>query len=953
MPRQLLLAPFGSARGAERLLALALAEAEPRDILYLCPSPRRLRLVQADLLKAADRPAIVPPRFLSLGQLSRDLHERYGTRRRLPPELKPLLFQRILTESPSASRTGTIGNSKLEIGDSPDSPSPVSHSPSVGYAAAVARFASDIRRYVAKPDRPGLADRFKALLAGFEKPLARCLDSLSALERYEKELERLGWDDDEGIMAEAATLALEHESCRVLVLDSFVAPNRLEADLIRGLVNRAQTTLVLGYGGDPADPDYAQPARFASFIQSLGGFDVERLPEPARRQEPLFFQYPDIEEELSAVCRDYLTQGSPAGTVVCLPRLNDCAHLVSRVFERYEIPATVFPSTDLATSPPVVAVLELLTSLDSGYERIATCAALGSPFLPGLLRLDDKESPESRARAAAALNHYSRRGRIIKEKKNWDHILDRVAASEDGHLDDSEAEFLRDLERRVRKAIGLVEKMLEPADTLGRQARRLKQFLEAVDFCKNLVSDEPHADELLEDRKALYDTLDALAEFEQEFGARPEPRARFIKVLTYLIGLAERAAEPAPAGVLVLDTAETLGLNPARLYFCGLTDSRLPGAYSPDPIMPDRVRRELDMPDIDWHRDWQRFHFRRTLESSLSAPFLSFHDSSQGRPVLPTPFMSLKPAKPEPNRVLLSRAEEQIARGRAKGELLEDSIRPVDFSQDREVVKALAERFGPERPISITRLERYRRCPYAFYIDNVLGIETPEEPLYDVDARQWGLVVHRVMEKLYAQGPVRPDKLRDAALKALDATLAETDLPGFWAEVTRRVFDNLLPELVRVETELREGGYEPALPERMLRHQLADDIALQGRFDRVDVARDRFRVLDYKTGQPGNANPKAVLDGTHLQLPLYAWLYGQEAGAQPDNFGIYALREPGVIWFAGRKYTVEELVKAALENAIVVVKQVRAGRFPPEPGDERACDYCGLDHTCGRTKGAV
>jgi hypothetical protein len=204
------------------------------------------------------------------------------------------------------------------------------------------------------------------------------------------------------------------------------------------------------------------------------------------------------------------------------------------------------------------------------------------------------------------------------------------------------------------------------------------------------------------------------------------------------------------------------------------------------------------------------------------------------------------------------------------------------------------------------------------------------------------------MEKLYANGPVSVERIPDAATKALDATLKEVELPAFWTEVTRRVFTSLLPDIVRVETELREGGFEPGRTELALKGNLTKDITLRGRFDRVDTAGKLFRVLDYKTGAPRNFGGKAVHDGTHLQLPLYAWLFQNENPQQePDNFGIYTLRDPDVLWFAGRKYAVKELVKASVENAVEVVRGIRAGRFPAEPGDDRACEYCGLGHTCG------
>jgi hypothetical protein len=852
--RKLFLAPFGAHDATEHLLRAALdTGVAPADILYLCPSPRKQRLVQVQFFKLANRPAIVPPQFKTLNQLARDLHEQFGTARRFTSELKPLLVQRLLSQE--------TPNPKPQIPN--QKPNRLSPLPSIGYARAVGDFITEIKRYVPRSEQAGLASRFKELLAAYEKPLARTLEALDALDMYDRELASRAWADDEDIMAEAALHVGRNRACpRVLVLDSFVAPNRLEADLLAALIAQTETCVALGYSGNPADEDYRLASKFVELIRSQEGFAVETLTPSAAPPEPQLFAFPTIEDEVAGICRDILCRGANINltdTVVAFPKLADYAAMVKRIFDQYELPVTIYPATDLAASPPVLAVLELLRALDSGYERIATAAALGSPFLPGLLRLKTERDSENRDRAAVALNHYSRRARIIKGRVNWNNIAARLEASED-RLDETELEYVKGLQTRIRQATGLIEKMLEPADTIGNQARRIKQFLEAVDYCRNLKPDEPGTDELLEDRSALYDILDALSGFEAEFGAHRESRAQFIKTLVYLIRLTGRAPDPAPAGVTVMDMTETLGLTPKHLYFGGLTETNLPGAYNGDPILPDRVRRELGMPDIDWHRDWQRFNFCRTMLASPNTPFLSFYDSDEGRPVLPSPFLTITPLKPELSEIIYSRAEEQTAQGKAAGVRFADTCRPIDFSRDADVLKALAAKFGPERPISVTRLEAYRTCPYLFYLENILGLETPEEPRYDIDARQWGLVVHRVMEKLYADGSLPVEQIHDAAMKALDATLSEVELPVFWQEVTRRVFANLLPELVRCEAELREHGFQPQKTELSLNGNLTKDIAVRGRFDRIDANAVSFRVLDYKTGRPGNFTPKAVID---------------------------------------------------------------------------------------------
>ena len=268
-------------------------------MLYLCPSPRR---------------------------------------KELPPELKPLLVQRILVEEAA----------KRKQAPRPEFRTP--HPTSVGYARAVAGFITEVRRYVSTEDRSGLRARFEELMAGFERPLARLLECLDCLESYESELSRLNWTDDEGMLSQAVSHVFRAELPPVLVLDSFVAPNRLEAELIRALVASSESVLALGYGGDPKDPDYAQPERFTELIQSTGGFEIERLPLPSRLPTPAFLQYPDIEEEVKGICRAIIAQqGDTEGTFVAVPALAEFAPLIKRVFNEYGVHATVYPETSLAT----------------------------------------------------------------------------------------------------------------------------------------------------------------------------------------------------------------------------------------------------------------------------------------------------------------------------------------------------------------------------------------------------------------------------------------------------------------------------------------------------------------------------------------------------------------------------------------------------------------------------
>lgn len=885
------------------------------------------------------RGSFVPPRFLTLPELARDLYENNGTTRRFRSELKPLLVQSLLAQEASKARPRTKGAS----------------SPSIGFCRAVASFIRDVKLDADTGDLEAIRQTVADLLDPYEKPKARALEALDILGRYNAALESSGWSDDEDILALAAGWAAAGTGIQLLVLDGFVAPSRLERQLIAVLVGRAQKAFALCHGDVGNNRAYEFGDDFVRFLEEHS-FSITRLKPAPVRPEPPLFRFSTPEDEVVGIAR-HIKQQCLAGvldlskTVVAFPVLDEMAPLITRTFREYGIPATVYPAQDLSASPPVTAVLELLAAIESGYERVATTAAFASEFLPGFLRLSSDKDGVARTTAAAALNRAARSSGIIKDADAWVHLAERLEP-EYGFENDEEREFARDLEKRVRQAVGLVEKMMAGAQTLGDFARRLKRLLEVADFCRNLNPDETETGTLLEDRGELYDILDSLVGFEADFGARPTDLTGFTRIVTYLIGMARRTPERVPRGVLVLAMPETLGLAPEHLYLGSLTEPILPSRYPVDPLLPDMVRRKLNLPDMDWHRNHERFHFERTRQCSPASPWLSYHAAAEAKLVLPTPFLDSEPVPARPASGLFSPEEEQRYIGAASGRTLPEAARPVDFGKDKDVLAALSRRFGPERKLSVTRLEKYRACPYCFYVSEVLGLEPLELPALEIEPQQWGIIVHRALGRLYSRGAVPLGNLKNEALAALDHVVVEFGLNRFWTEVTRRLFENSIDDIVECEAGLRAEGFTPAGTEVNVEGQVRPGLLLKGRLDRYDSDGEKLRVLDYKTGGSPFVRTREVTEArTHIQLPVYCHLLKLSLPDKNiDNMGIYSTREARVGWLAKDSCTVAELVRAALENAAEVARSIRAGEFPPDPAEEKACDKCSQAFLCGRAE---
>jgi ATP-dependent helicase/DNAse subunit B len=155
---------------------------------------------------------------------------------------------------------------------------------------------------------------------------------------------------------------------------------------------------------------------------------------------------------------------------------------------------------------------------------------------------------------------------------------------------------------------------------------------------------------------------------------------------------------------------------------------------------------------------------------------------------------------------------------------------------------------------------------------------------------------------------------------------------------------------------------------------VAGRVKLRGKVDRVEVGRDCFAVVDYKTGR-GVARIEDIREGLSLQLPVYLYaveeLLEKETGASlaPAAGLYYQLREPVKIQlglgsgeFRGRAFeasagsrqmmkTTKDLravIGAAIEKVNQYVEDIALGKFPltsPEKV-EKVCSNCEFKAIC-------
>ncbi len=244
-----------------------------------------------------------------------------------------------------------------------------------------------------------------------------------------------------------------------------------------------------------------------------------------------------------------------------------------------------------------------------------------------------------------------------------------------------------------------------------------------------------------------------------------------------------------------------------------------------------------------------------------------------------------------------------------------------------------------EKPVSISALETYGKCPYKFFADRVLNFEEPEILDSTLSPLERGSMFHRVLYRFYVDLQKENAKKDDPALKPVildrenydhyrdklfqigreEMENIRFDHPFFELEERDLFGDSSKQGLLDVwlDEEFRriDAGWEfsPALFEFSFGMKslgedkpinavdLAEGLKLRGKVDRVELIDTgdelKFVIADYKTAKMSNIpSDNKIKDGLSFQMSLYSRAVQQilrekyNLEAQPDAAVYYLLR---------------------------------------------------------------
>lgn len=213
--------------------------------------------------------------------------------------------------------------------------------------------------------------------------------------------------------------------------------------------------------------------------------------------------------------------------------------------------------------------------------------------------------------------------------------------------------------------------------------------------------------------------------------------------------------------------------------------------------------------------------------------------------------------------------------------------------RDEEVAdKALSASYFGENPVySATQIETFYSCKFRYFLR--YGLNAKEKRTAEVDALQYGTIMHYLFEQAFSGAAKEIDKLPDKELYdwlyALIMQYADENMGGFETISPRekyrlaRLAQSALMLIRHIRLELSQSSFQPVFyelqlqdntPYPPLRVQTKEGkvVTVGGTIDRVDLfekAGERYvRIVDYKTGKK-EFKLTDVLFGMNMQMLIY------------------------------------------------------------------------------------
>lgn len=752
----------------------------------------------------------------------------------------------------------------------------------------------------------------------------------------------------------------------------------------------------------------------------------------------------DRETEIELIAREVKkliveSKAEPHKICIVFNLIQNYSSIIKDVFEKNGLPFNLTDRTPLDNSNPVTAIVNFLEIVENDFYFKNIFRALSSGFV------------DTSGINAANLYRVSSELKIIAGKENWINSLsDSIANLAHASDDDTNTKHLT-----YTKALGdikTISELLKPFEeklTIEEFNKRLQDFIVKSKLPFKLLEIEIDREKNV---RAFTDFIETISEIfdllKEEFGEEKKFTIDFFmeQIRTACNRARFNVKEKSNYGVLVTTLDEIRGLSFDYLFIGGLCDGDLPTRYNPEIFFSGSFKKQSLI-----HQTEERYGFYQALCAWNKKLYMSYPATESGRETVVSTFLKdfeevfliSSKSSADYEDAIFSREELQTFVGRNGIESVKNIISAeagLDLSNELDVEKIsrtlsidklrsadpfaesiftgniLAKDTGDgeesflsnitghlktysDKQYSISQLETYAKCPFKFFMERVLGIETIEEPTEDIEAIEMGRLLHSILYDFYTT--LRDENITlvgadertfqnavklifEIAEKQLQTTAFKSPLTFYEKEKILGLAGNKKESILYRFLEAERDGDKDFIPKFFevgfgrLRESESDKILsdtepiqidgakLRGKIDRIEVNEklSSFNIVDYKLGgiKPTSDDLK---NGVSLQLPVYLYaasqLLSKKFGRKysPNEMFIYSLKYSIGDFgkdkiFAGRKkdeeiQSIEQLIQKSIEHIKNYIGSISNGKFhlsKLEDRENKACRFCQFRTVC-------
>lgn len=710
---------------------------------------------------------------------------------------------------------------------------------------------------------------------------------------------------------------------------------------------------------------------------------------------------------------------------------------VRDIFNTYGIPFNLTDRIPLQNSLPIIELINFLEIQENDFYYKNILKTAGSRFLNISKTIDFSNLLIT----ASEL-------KIVVGKNVWKESINKALEALKILVDDEDYFF----EDKQQKELQL-KKSLADVETIEKALKKFKKELSPNEFKEELfnlikeleipllvLNGSEQEEEHVKSLATFIETINEMfALMEDEYGRDKKFRLKFyLEEIRNACSWARFNIKERPNyGVLVTSINEIRGLNYDYLFISGMYDGEFPTRFQPEIFNSLKFSSKEARHIIE-----QRYHFYQALCTWKKKLYLTYPLIESKKELEESSFLKELTElfscslKEEINYNNLIYSKEELLINSDKIELSDEILRNVSKKNYNDITKSILvdrNRYEGEESIyngylitdenenlhseikeklskivskefSISQLETYAKCPFKYFIEKLLRIQTIQEPDEEIESTELGSLLHDIFFQFYTR--LRDEQLRlqnciDSDFHKAEKILfeiAENQCGKFLKDIPQNFYErekifgidgkkeeSILYKFLQEERlespeepkyfEVKFGYLSKAGTDKILSTDKPvryKDAALRGKIDRIDINEEEnsFAIVDYKLSKY-RGSPNDLIDGIALQLPVYLYaakelLSEKMENPKPIKAIIFSLKIDKETFGKKRinltgenprkKLTDDEIIELneiqiqnSLDKINEYISSIGIGKFPLtdiKDYEKKVCNYCDFKAVC-------